>query len=226
MAAKVKKAKQTDGGLQKGFRDIQTVLQEGNFKLFVKQFIAVLVIFLLYRYLSGKFVAKMQNMDGQLEALHAQQVNEQEYLANKNLLISLEPHFAGIESKNEWLLSQTIAIFKRAKITPNVQGSQMEDASNPTFTSTALQVSFTGGFEQFAHLLESIENRHEYVKVSNFIIEKNKDPNHMGENKISIKLNTIFPKEKIAKSLFKDYDQLVAAQKKEAAKRNRQNKEK
>jgi len=62
--------------------------------------------------------------------------------------------------------------------------------------------------------------------VSNFIIEKNKDPNHMGENKISIKLNTIFPKEKIAKSLFKDYDQLVAAQKKEAAKRNRQNKEK
>lgn len=101
----------------------------------------------------------------------------------------------------------------------------MEDASNPTFTATSIQVGLTGGYEQFARLLESIENRHEYVKISNFIIEKDKDPNRMGQNKISMRLNTIFPKEKIANNkLFKDYDQLVAAQKKEAAKRARQKK--
>lgn len=227
MAKKAKQTKPVDPkSFQQGLQDINTVAQEGNFKLFAKQVIAVaLVAFVYWGFLKGKFITKIQNMDGQIEAITAQQVNEQEYLANKKLLISLEPHFAGIESKNEWLVSQAIAIFKRANITPNIQGSQMEDASNPTFTATSIQVGLTGGYEQFARLLESIENRHEYVKISNFIIEKDKDPNRMGQNKISMRLNTIFPKEKIANNkLFKDYDQLVAAQKKEAAKRARQKK--
>lgn len=228
MAAKVKQAKKPakPGSFQQGLQDIGTVAQEGNYALFAKQVIVVaLVAFIYWGVLKGKNITQIQNIDGQIEAITAQQVNEQEYLANKKLLISLEPHFASIDSKNEWLVSQTIAIFKRANITPNMQGSQMEDASNPTFTATSLQVGFTGGYEQFARLLESIENRHEYVKISNFIIEKDKDPNHMGQNKISLRLNTIFPKEKIANSkLFKDYDQLVAEQKKEAAKRARKKK--
>ncbi len=229
MAKKAKQAKPAKpGSFQQGLQDINTVAQEGNFKLFAKQVVVVaLVAFAYFGFLKGKFITKIQNMDGQIEAISAQQSNEQEYLTNKKLLIALEPHFAGIEAKNEWLVSQVIAIFKLANIEPNIQGSQMEDSSNPTFTATSLQVGLTGGYEQFAHLLESIENRHEYVKVSNFIIEKDKDPNRMGQNKISLRLNTIFLKEKIANSkLFKDYDQLVAEQKKEVAKRTRQQKEK
>ena len=45
MAANLKTNKHVES-LKKGFQDIQTVAQEGNYKLFVKQFVAVLVVFL------------------------------------------------------------------------------------------------------------------------------------------------------------------------------------
>ena len=54
--------------LKKGFQDIQTVAQEGNFKLFLKQFIAILVVFLAFKFLSGKFAEKIANYEGQMEA--------------------------------------------------------------------------------------------------------------------------------------------------------------
>lgn len=212
--------------LKQGFADIQTVMQEGNFKLFVKQCIAVLVIFLLFKYLTGKFTSKIQNIDGQLEAIRAQQVNEQEYMANKKLLISLEPRFSSVDAKNEWLLSQIIDIFKKANLTPNVEGSQTEDTSNPTYVATSRGVSTQMTYDAFAKFLAGIENRPGYIKISAFTIEKDTDPNRIGNNKVSLKLNTIFPKEKIAKSLFKDYDQLVAAERQEkaAAKKRRKGK--
>ena len=221
-----KKTNQYIDRFKQGFADIQTVMQDGNFKLFLKQCIAVLVIFLLFKYLTGKFIARIQNIDGQLEAIRAQQVNEQEYLANKKLLISLEPRFAAADAKNEWLLSQIIDIFKKANISPNVDSSQTEDTSNPTYVATSRGASTEMSYDAFANFLANIENRPGYIKISAFTIEKDGDPNRIGNNKVSLKLNTIFPKEKIAKSLFKDYDQLVAAEKQEkaAAKKRRKGK--
>lgn len=199
--------------LKQGFQDIQTVAQEGNFKLFLKQFIVVLIVFLLFRHLSGKFAAKVQNFAGQMEAVRVQQVNEQEYERNKKLLMSLEPQFPSVEMKNEWLLSKIIEIFKEIGVAPEVPSTPAEDASNPTYVVSSLQASYTQkGFDEFAKFLAGIESRDEYIRVSNFIVEKNTDSNQVGVNKISMKFNTIFPKEKIAKSMFKDYDRLIAQQ--------------
>ena len=210
MAEKAKKTNKYVEDLKQGFQDIQTVTQEGNIKLFVKQFVAVLVIFLLYRYLGGKFAAKISNFNGQMEAVRVQQVNEQEYQSNKDLLITLEPQFPPIEEKNEWLLSKIIEIFKEASLTPDVSGMPIEDVSNSAYVVSSLQASSTMGFLKFAEFLANIENRDEYVKVSNFIIEKDTDPANVGSNKVSMKFNTIFPKEKVGKTLFKDFDRLVA----------------
>ena len=189
--------------------------QEGNFKLFAKQVVVVAVVALILYYLSGKFEAEIQKVNGQLESIHAQQASEQEYLANKKLLISLEPRFASIESKNTWLKGQVIDIFKKAKLAYATPNEQVEDSSNPAFLAVALQANASMDFETFGNLLADIENRGEYVKISGFILEKDTDPNRMGNNRVSIKLNTVFPKEKIAKSMFKDYDQLVAEHRKE-----------
>ncbi|WP_428075836.1 hypothetical protein [Candidatus Avelusimicrobium luingense] len=215
--AKNEKTNKYVAQLKQGFADIQTVAQEGNLKLFLKQFIALLVIFLLFKYLSGKFNSKIQNINGQLEAIRAQQVNEQEYATNKKLLISLEPRFSNVEAKNEWLLSQIIDIFKKAGLTPSVEGAQTENDTNPTYVATSMKVSSTMTYDTFANFLAGIENRPTYIKISDFAIEKDTDPNRIGNNKVSLTLNTIFPKEKIARSLFKDYDQLVAAEQQEKA---------
>ncbi len=209
MAANLKSNKQMES-LKKGFQDIQTVLQEGNYKLFVKQFVVVLVAFLGFRYYNGQFEDKIRNFDGQMDAIRMQQSSEREYMANKELLFELEPRFPDISDKNGWLVSQILGVFKEADLTPQVDGTQAEDASNPTYEAVSLQVSSEMDFSRFANFLADIENLEEYLKVSDFSITKDTDPEHLGNNKISMKFNTIFPKEKIAKKLFSDYDQIMA----------------
>ena len=186
--------------LKKGFQDMQTVAQEGNFKLFAKQIVAVVLVFFLFRYLSGKFTQQENNFRGQMEA------------TNKEKLISLEPRFPNISDKNEWLLSQILGIFKAADLTPQMEGGQTEDASNATFVAASLKAGSEMGWPKFTDFLAGIESYDDYVKVSEFSLEKNTDPNQLGNNKVSLRFNTVFPKEKIAKSLFKDYDKIVKAQ--------------
>lgn len=213
MAADMKeKAAKMQENLKKGFQDIQTVAQEGNVKLFVKQFVAVLVVFLLLRYANGKFDDKVRNFNGQVDAIRVQQTSEQEYQANKTKLLSLEPKFPNIESKNEWLLSQILGIFKAANIAPQIEGQQTEDTSNSTFVAASLRVNTEMGFTPFAEFLAGIENLDEYIKVTEFSIAKQQEASKLGVNKVSMRFNTIFPKEKIAKGLFKDYDKIIQEQ--------------
>ncbi len=216
MAANLKNNKQVEA-LKKGFQDIQTVAQEGNYKLFVKQFVAVLLVFLAFKYCSGQFASKIGNYNGQMEALRMQQSSEREYVENKNLLFELEPKFPEITAKNEWLMNQILGLFKEAELTPQVDGAQTEDSSNSTYVAAALQVNSEMDFSRFANFLADIENHGEYLKVSDFSVTKDTDPEHLGNNKISMKFNTIFPKEKVAKSLFKDYDQIMAKKRAESA---------
>ncbi len=204
--------------LKKGFRDMQTVAQEGNFKLFLKQFIAVLIVFLAFKFLNGKFTEKISNFEGQMEAIRVQQTSEQEYQANKKKLISLEPRFPDVSSKNEWLLSQILGLFKAEDVTPQMEGTQAEDSSNASYISTSLRVNAEMPFDQFAEFLAKVENKEEFVKISEFSLTKSPEPEKLGSNKVSFRFNTIFPKEKIAKSLFKDYDKIMK-EKEEAAKK-------
>ena len=209
MAANLKNNKQMES-LKKGFQDIQTVMQEGNYKLFVKQFVAVLVVFLGFKYCSGHFADKINNYNGQMEAIRMQQSSEREYMTNKELLFELEPRFPDVSEKNGWLTSQILGVFKDAELTPQINGTQTENSSNPTYDAVSLQVSSEMDFTRFARFLADIENNDEYLKVSDFSITKDMDPARLGNNKISMKFNTIFPKEKIAKKLFKDYDKIMA----------------
>lgn len=196
--------------IQKGLLDIQTVAQEGNFKLFVKQIVVVALIVLAFRYANNQFSDKVKNFRGQIDAIQVEKSSEQEYLRNKQLLMSLEPRFPDASKKNEWLLSHILDIFQTVNLKPQMEGSQTENASNPTYLTASQQVGLNMGFTQFAEFLASIENRDEYIKVSDFSITKETDPNRLGDNRISVRFNTIFLKEKIAPSLFKDYDALVA----------------
>ncbi len=208
MAANLKNNKYVEN-LKKGFQDIQTVSQEGNFKLFLKQFIVILIVGLAFKFSAGKFEAKIKDYKGKMDVIHIQQKSEREYESNKRQLISLEPRFPDISGKNEYLVTRILELFQAENLTPQVDASQGEDSSNATYVATSLGVNTEMDFNRFAEFLARVENRKDFLKVSEVSINKDTAADKLGNNKIYLKFNTIFPKEKIAKSMFKDYDKLV-----------------
>ena len=166
--------------------------------------ILIIVVFMGYRYMTGQLEMKQSNIRGQIDALETQQKSEKEYLSNKEKLLKLEPRFPNMEEKNDWLLRQVIAIFRDANMTPNIGASQAEDTSNSSYTVATIPVTLKTSFANFGRLLADIESREEYVRLSDFSITKKTDV--LGENDITLRLNTIFLKEKIANSVFKDTD--------------------
>ena len=208
--------------LKNGFKDLVIVLQEGNFKLFLKQGITILLVFLLFRHVTGKNVAQMDSYRTEMDAIVAQRASENEYLHNKEKLLDLEPQFPDIDSKNEWLLSQILGIFREGKLVPQVNGDQSEDVSNGMYVAAGYDVSTNANYFRFADFLADIENREELLKVSSFTIKKDTNPSNLGNNQISMRINTIFPKEKIASRMFKDYEQQVAKRRQKQGEENNQ----
>lgn len=187
---------------KKGLNDIKLVMEEGNYKLFLKQIVAVIIIILLYRYVGGTFENKKINLRGQIDAVQAQHDNEQEYQTNKQKLLDLEPRFPDLSSKSDWLLRQLVAVFRESNISPTLGSSQTEDSSNAGFTVAAIPVTFQTSFGDFGRLLASIENKPEYLRISEFSLTKISE--NLGQNEIDMRINTVFPKEKIADKMFKN----------------------
>lgn len=205
MTTSNKKANKFVESMKKGFADIKMVLEEGNYKLFLKQMVVIVLVFLAYRHFNTILNDQTSNFRGQIEALQVQKRNEGEYLANKQKLLTLEPRFADAADKNDWLLRQTVAVFQDEKLTPEL-GSQVENTSNSTYAVMSLPVKLETSYGDFGRLLAAIENRDAYLKVSEFTLTKGQDRSieKLGLNQISLQVSTIFPKEKIAKALFKD----------------------
>lgn len=205
MTASNKKANKFVESVKKGFADIKMVAEEGNYKLFLKQMVVIILVFLAYRHFNTSLNDQAGNFRGQIEALQAQKRNEAEYLANKQKLLKLEPRFADAADKNGWLLRQMVNVFQEQKLTPEL-GSQTENTSNSAYTVTSVPVKLETSYGNFGRLLAAIENRDSYLKVSEFSITKGQDRSmeKLGQNQITLQVNTIFPKEKIAKALFKD----------------------
>lgn len=200
--------------LKQGFKDMQTVIQEGNVKLFIKQIMVALVIFLVVHYVSGVWGKKASSYTDQMSSLRIQQENAQEYETNKKQLMELEPRFPDAKGKNEWLLSQIVGIFKDNEMTPSV-GTQTEDTSNASYTIVSAPVNIASEFGKFAELLARIENSDDFVKVSSFTLDKQTGA-QLGMNRITMKFNTAFPKEKLAEKLFSDYKDLADGRKKKS----------
>lgn len=201
--------KQPISNLKKGFQDIQTVMQDGNFKLFAKQVVVIVLLVFALRYANGKFATQISQNTEQISSIQIQQQSEQDYLDNKERLFALEPRFPDVDKKNEWLISQILDLFQESKIQPQLEGAQTEDSSNSTYIVASQNVGAAMGYMQLGKFLERVENDPNYLRISEVSITKDTDPNAIGNNKVVLRFNTIFPKEKIGAKLFKDYDQQV-----------------
>ena len=202
MNKSVKKPNKILESIQKGMMDIKTVLEDGNFKLFIKPAVIILLVFMGFRYSTQNFEKKEANLRGQIDAVQTQQRSEKEYLSNKEKLLKLEPRFPNLEEKNDWLLRQMVAVARDSGITPKLGSEQSENNSNSGYTVVSIPVNAEISYKQLGQLLANIENREEYLKVSEFSLTK--DKTNLGSNTVALKINTIFPKEKLAKTLFKD----------------------
>ena len=86
--------------LKRGFLDIKAVCEEGKIKLFAKQVVVVLLAFFGVRYLVGKINAQKEVVMDRISAIAIQQTHQDDYVANKDRLLRLEPLFPDIAKKN------------------------------------------------------------------------------------------------------------------------------
>ncbi len=194
--------------LKRGLEDVQVVAYEGKFNLFVKQIVVLLVLFLLVRFVSGKLAQSEAKIKDQVASINIQQANEGDYTENKQQLLRLEPLFPDIEQKNDWMLRRLINIFETHKITPNIDGNFTESAQK-TYTMMVQPVKFEESFAQIGKLIADIENGDDFLRLSEVTISKQTAPEALGKNAVNLTFNTVFPKEKYAPKLFKDYAQQI-----------------
>lgn len=191
---------------KRGWEDVQVVTLEGKYNLFIKQFIVLLIVFLAARFICGKFSKSRAEIKDKVAAIHIQETNKDDYLDNKQYLLQLEPLFPDISQKNDWLLRQLISLFDAHKITPNVDGNVSEFVED-RYTIISQPVTFQQTFMEIGKLLADIENGDDFLRISEITIEKLNGPDVLGENAVTAIVNTVFPKEKYAPKLFKDYAQ-------------------
>lgn len=200
------KSRQILASSKQGLLDMKTVLEEGGVKLFAKQAATLIVLVLIYHYAATALDTRSDGIRVKIEALQAQQNNEKDYLFSKSKLLKLEPRFPDGASKNDWLLKQMDTIFRESSIVQRkVASSQTENNSNNAYTVVSVPIEMNASYAEFANLVAAIEGREEFLKVSEFSIVKSPISEALGTNTIKLRVDAVFPVEKVAKKLFKDY---------------------
>ena len=85
---------------------------------------------------------------------------------------------------------------------PNHVLIQKENTTNSGYTVVELPVELSLSYGEVGKLLADIENREEYLRVTEFSIDKKTED--LGQNNVKLTIETVFPKEKIAPTMFKD----------------------
>ena len=196
-------------GLKRGLLDVKSVLAEGNYKLFLKPLIFLLIVFICAKFLMGKMAAQKEVIIDKVSALSIQKEHQADYLVNKDRLLRLEPAFPDINQKGDWLLQALMKTFDSHKIQSNIDGNVTEN-SDENRVVVSQDVSFQQSFRDLGKFLADVESGDDFMRISELTINKLLDPDSLGENAIRVRFSTVFPKEKYAKKLFKDYDKQMA----------------
>ena len=190
--------------LKTGLRDIKNVVEERKFSLFVKQVVVVAAVFLLVRTVSGKLSAHQAELKDKMNAITIQTTNKEDYLVNKERLLHLEPLFPNMEQKSDWMPSALMALFGKHDLSPKIDGNFSENAQS-VYTVVSQPISWQQSYKNLGQMLADMENAEPFLRVSEVSISKLTGKEVLGDNTITVKFNTIFPKEKYAPKLFKDY---------------------
>ncbi len=192
--------------LKQGVLDIKAACEEGKFKLFAKQVVVVVLAFFGVRYLVGKVNAQKEVVLDRISAIAIQQTHQDDYMSNKERLLYLEPLFPDIGKKNEWLIQSLMKTFSTHQIQADINGNANEKAEG-NYTVMSQEVSFKESFANVGKFVADVESGDDFLRLSNITISKLADSASLGLNNVTMRFATLFPKEKYAKRLFKDYEQ-------------------
>lgn len=187
-----------------GLQDIKNVLAEGKFTLFVKQFVVLVGVFLVVKTCNGKLSEHRAELQDRMSAINIQQTNKDDYLNNKEHLLRLEPLFPDMEKKSDWMPSTLMALFGKHDLAPKLDGNFAENAQK-TFSVVSQAVSWQQSYKDLGKMLADMENGDAFLRASEVSISKLTNKESLGDNTITVKFNTIFPKQKYGPKLFKDY---------------------
>lgn len=207
-AAKKQSSNPIIRSFKQGIEDIRAVFAEGNYKLFLKQFCVVVLAFLGLRFLLGKLNAQKAVFTDRISAISIQQTNQTDYLDNKDRLLRLEPMFPDLSAKNEWLLRAIMSAFDTHKIHPNIDGNVTENVGND-YTVVSQPVNFQQKFADLGKFLADVESGDDFLRVSELTLNKVVENDLLGFNAVTLRFNTVFPKEKYGPKLFKDYAEQI-----------------
>ncbi|ACC98131.1 hypothetical protein Emin_0576 [Elusimicrobium minutum Pei191] len=181
--------------LKEGFKNINVVAAEGNYKVFAKPVLfGVIVCFALYYYNGGN-AAIINQKNALISSLRTQKEKMVSYEQNKEKILEVEGFFPDIAGKNEWLITEIIDVFDRNNMRQTFTGPQQEEAGD-ILTAAAMGVSLKGSYYNIGKLVSDIENRKNLMKVQELNLIK--DDKDLGLNNVTMKIGTIFPKERIA----------------------------
>lgn len=195
-------------GFQRGLQDIQAVFQEGKVVLFVKQFVVLLIVFLLVFYANKSLKAHQDKIKDEMSKIGLEQKYRDEYLANKEHLIKLEMLFPDISKKQDWLVVRLKDIFEKRKMQVVMEGNAGEETQTD-YVIGEQPVTFKAGFKEVGKLLADIENGDDFLRITDLTLTKLTDTENLGFNNVSIQFGTVFPKNKYAPTLFRDYAKQV-----------------
>ena len=118
----------------------------------------------------------------------------------------LEALFPDQQQKSDWMPSTLMSLFGKHDLSPKLDGNFTENAQR-TYTIVSQSISWQQNYKKLGKMLADLENGDAFVRVSEVSISKLTGKEVLGDNTVSVKFNTVFPKEKYAQKLFKDYKQ-------------------
>lgn len=179
--------------LKEQFNNIQVLIQDRNFKPFIRPIVAIVLVFFLVNLLNNNARDKVSIVQKRIEAQQAEVDNEREYRTAKskyqNLLSKLPP----ASQKNEWMLLQLGSIANRLKIQNDIKY-----VKGPTSNFGILEIStanITGNlfYSQIGRLVETIENNPQFLRINKITLDKQE--NALGKIGVKIEVYTAFLEE-------------------------------
>ncbi|MGB2579073.1 hypothetical protein AAIR98_000992 [Elusimicrobium simillimum] len=183
--------------LKTGFQNVNMVIAEGNFKILLKPIIVMAAICGGLYYYNGGNDAIINKTNAEIRSERTQREKMVGYEKNKERVTEVEKYFPEIVGKNEWLVTEVIETFSKNNMPYSFTGSQIEE-QNDTFIATSIGVSFSGSYADAGKIIAALETRNKYFKIYDISVQK--DEQQIGTNKYTIKVGTVFPKERLSGS--------------------------
>lgn len=179
--------------IKEDIKNFQVLIEERNFKPFIRPAIIILVVFLVVNYFNNRATETVAGIKKRIEAQQVEAENERDYKAAKtryqNFLAKLPP----ASQKNEWILLQIEAIVNKLNLRDSVKYSKGSNLPYGILEISTAVITGNLTYSQVGRLVESIENNPQFLRINKLNLDR-KDAS-LGKISARIEVYTAFLEE-------------------------------